>query len=121
MTEKTQKEQSFNLNDFKIMDKIGKGSFGKVFTIQEKETNKIYAAKISQNDFNEISESQRVDLVREININAKVYHPAIIRFVGFSPVDFNGQDNIVIITDYISNGSLSKYIELESKSKSVDG
>lgn len=121
MSEQTEKKPAFDLKDFEKIEKIGSGSFGKVFTIKEKNTGEIYAAKVSQYDFNDLSHSEQVDLVREININAKLNHPAIIRFIGFSPVDFKGQNNIVITTEYIKNGSLLKYIQLNAKSQSPPG
>lgn len=121
MSEETEKKPAFDLKDFEKLEKIGSGSFGKVFTIKEKSTGKIFAAKVSQYDFSDLSHSDQVDLVREININAKLNHPAIIRFIGFSPVDFKGQNNIVITTDYIKNGSLLKYIQLDAKSQSPPG
>lgn len=121
MSDEAEKKPSFDLNDFIKGKKIGYGSFGMVFIIEEKNTNKIYAAKVAKKDFKDLEHEEQVNLIREININSKLDHPAVIRFVGLSPVDFDGYNNIVIATEFIKNGSLGKYIQNEAKSENIDG
>lgn len=104
---------------FKKENKIGKGSFGKVYKVEEKDTGRLFAAKVI--DFESITPSGKVDLEREITINAKLSHPAIIKFIGFSPVDFKKKNRAVIVTEYLPKGSLNKYIEYENKSIPIDG
>lgn len=41
-------ENTFDLNKFELLEKIGSGSFGDVYKAKEKRTGKIYAAKISK-------------------------------------------------------------------------
>ena len=104
-----------DLNKFARIQELGEGGFGKVFKVKEQETNKIYAAKISKNIIS--SESQEMlHLAREVNINASIIHPNLIKFIGFSPVDYNNDPHPVIVTEFAENGSLSNVIELERRS-----
>ena len=102
-----------NLSQFTKIDKIGQGSFGKVFKVKQNDTNKIYAAKISTIPLTEEEESLNLNLRREVNIIAQLNHPSVLKFIGYSPINFNQNPKPVIITEYASNGSLSSIIKLE--------
>lgn len=56
------------------------------------------------------------NLVREVNIICKLNYPSIIKFIGFSLNDFEGNSKPVLITEYMPNGSLSDLIEQERRS-----
>ena len=43
-------DKSVSLNDFTIKKVIGRGSFGKVFLVQKKDDNKVYAMKSLRKD-----------------------------------------------------------------------
>lgn len=43
-------EAKADLNDFQIKSVIGKGSFGKVFLVEKKDTKKVYAMKSLRKD-----------------------------------------------------------------------
>ena len=102
---------SINLQNFTTMEKIGQGSFGKVFKIQNKVTKKIYAAKQLMRDFNS-SQNFLQDLYKEIEILSNVSHPSILHFVGFSKFGLKGERKAVIVTKYAPNGSLDKILKL---------
>lgn len=53
------------------------------------------------------------NLVREVNIICKLNYPSIIKFIGFSLNDFEGNSKPVLIAEYMPNGSLSDLIEQE--------
>ena len=111
--EKTHNKESFNLKSFIPQNKIGSGSFGKVYLVKDKNTGQVYASKISIEDIESNTDSKLIDLSREINIISKLNHPSILKFVGFSPTDFKKRPRPVIITEYVSNGTLSDLILLE--------
>ncbi|KAK8884818.1 hypothetical protein M9Y10_043938 [Tritrichomonas musculus] len=102
-----------NLSQYTKIDKIGQGSFGKVFKVVQKDTNNIYAAKISSIPLSEDDNSLNLNLQREVNIIAQLNHPSVLKFIGYSPINFNQNPKRVIITEYTSNGSLSSIIKLE--------
>ena len=110
---KTKERQKKLVDNFILMNKIGIGSFGKVFKVQRKSTNEILAAKISINKLDDVSDNDLLNITREVNIMVKLNFPSILRFEFFSPVDFKGKRKAVIITEYAVNESLGKVIELE--------
>ncbi|KAK8840978.1 Ras- protein Rab-10 [Tritrichomonas musculus] len=56
-----------------------------------------------------------LNLSREVNINASLDHPAVLKFIGYSPNNFENQPFPVIISEYATNGTLSRIIDLERK------
>ncbi|KAK8898507.1 hypothetical protein M9Y10_000798, partial [Tritrichomonas musculus] len=101
-----------DLNDFEKIEKIGSGSYGKVYLVREKETNKLFAAKVLKEGFSS-SESQRL-LFKEITTCSNVKHPAVLSLVGFNLMDFKDRPHPTLLTEYIPNGSLQKLINNES-------
>ena len=113
-------ENTFDLNKFELLEKIGSGSFGDVYKAKEKRTGKIYAAKISNQSIDQKDTPRSVirNLVREVNILSKLNHPSILSFVCFSLKNFNDEPYPVIITDYLPKGTLNDLIKLERQSTS---
>ena len=105
-----------DLSKYEILLKIGQGGFGKVFQVKEKRSGKILAAKISLQSLENVSKDNIRSLAREVNIISKLNHPSIVKFIGYSPVDFKNKKKPVIITEFLSNGSLGDIINLEKKS-----
>ena len=54
-------------------------------------------------------------LSREVNIISQLNHPSIVKFIGYSPVNFKNKPKPVIITEFLSNGSLGDILDLEKK------
>lgn len=92
----------------KKKEKIGGDTYGEVFKVIDKNTNEQYAAKISLYEEN-------LDLTREINNLAAIDHPSILKFIGYSPVNFYGEPKPVIITEFLPNNSLHRVLEDERK------
>ncbi|KAK8837546.1 hypothetical protein M9Y10_036546 [Tritrichomonas musculus] len=105
-----------DLRKFTKQAKIGQGSFGQVFKIIEIDTETIFSAKISLTIFNENDKKFILNLRREVTILSQLNHPSILKFIGYSPFDFNHNSYPVIVTEYSPNGSLADIIELEHKS-----
>lgn len=40
-------------------------------------------------------------------------HPSILKFIGYSQTDFDGDPTPTIITEYATNGSLYEILEME--------
>lgn len=108
------REEFSDLDNFEKKEQIGKGGFSEVFKVAEKKTGKIYAAKICKKKLDrntkEIKEL-RVNLSREVNIISGLDHPAVLKFYGYSKVDFEQESKPVIITEYSSNGTLRNITE----------
>lgn len=61
---KNKDKDFFNLENFILQNKIGEGSFGKVYQVKNKKTGEIFAAKISIERIEDISKDSLIDLYR---------------------------------------------------------
>ena len=111
-------EKTHILNDFIQQNKIGKGSFGKVYKVKSKKTGEIFAAKVTLEEHDELTNEKLQDLSREVNIISKLNHPAVLKFICYSPVNFQKKPKSVIVTEYAPNGSLDELIKKSRYSKS---
>lgn len=76
--------------------------------VKENSTGKIVAAKVLK----EVPDNKekRDSLSNEITILSMLDHPAIMKFIGYSLHDFDGNQRPVIITEYLVNGDLYKIL-----------
>lgn len=99
-------------DNYKIISKLGKGSFGSVFKVQNIKTNEIRALKVIKKT-SIIYQDDDHKFLKEIEILIKLEHPNIIKIYEYYTDDIN----FYLITDYISNGELYNYVY---KSKSLN-
>lgn len=102
---------SMNLQDYILLDQIGSGSYGKVYRVLSKKSNKVYAAKVSIYAIDEITQELFQNISREVNIISNLNHPTILNFITYCPINFKSKPKPVIITEYASNGSLKQLID----------
>ena len=114
--------QKFNLQQFGIDirnfiqgEKIGLGGYSDVYSAQYRKNGEDYAAKVVKSSVFKEEEKKKIE--NEIEIMSQCDHPTVIKYFGYSLLDFNLGSNIVIFTELIKNGSLSKII---SKAKQLD-
>lgn len=100
-----------DLSRFAQIEQIDKGSYGTVFLIEDKETKEQFAAKILNAPIDSNSNDAIIFLSREVNYNSGMNHPSVLKFIGYSPCNFDGNPNPVIITEYCKNRSLSIFIK----------
>lgn len=77
-------EADIDLTRYRIISKIGEGSFSKVYRAKDSKTNKSYAAKICKfmvGENTQDSEEARL-LFREVNLMSLLNHPSVLKFVG---------------------------------------
>ena len=84
-----------DLRKYKKQTKIGKGTFGEVFKAVDEASSKVYAAKVSLNEFKESNKSFIINLKREADANAQLNHPVILKFIGYCPIDFQNELSMV--------------------------
>ncbi|KAL7539430.1 hypothetical protein ACHAXR_009299 [Thalassiosira sp. AJA248-18] len=95
------------LDSFKTIKVIGKGSFalsmitGKVFLVQEKQTNEMFALKVLKKD-NIIKRNQVEHTKTERSVLGYVKHPFI---VGLN-MAFQSKDKLYFVLDYCAGGEL---------------
>ena len=99
------KNKFIDLDQFYILNRIGEGGYGKCFLVKEANTNKKYVAKVLKkqisNDY--MHNEETLLFFREVKLMSILNHPSIIKFIGFSPVDFNQSFHPVIITQFAKN------------------
>ena len=100
---------TYNESDFIKIGKLGKGSYGQVFKIKHKETNKIYALK-ELNKSKLIKENKFYQIKIENDMLELCSHPNIVKYYGF----YEKQTDFSIIEEYCPFGDLSSFI-LENK------
>ena len=93
------------LDDYKILETLGKGTFGKVKLAIHKPTKQEVAIKIFEKK-NLISSKDIIYFQKEISILKLLNHPNIINIYNIIEDD----SNIYIIMEYASKGELFKYI-----------
>lgn len=85
---------------------IGEGTFGSVWKVRDKKTNKIFAIKVINK--NKIIRDNMIDQIKkEISIMYKLNHPNIIKLFSH----FEDDKDICLIMEYASNGDLSSIIK----------
>ncbi|KAK8871756.1 hypothetical protein M9Y10_007496 [Tritrichomonas musculus] len=98
----------FDINDFKIVQEIESGGFGSVYSVQNLKTDEICAAKVILTHKDEAQYKKMIN--REIGIMVRSKHPTIVRFIGYSPQDFKGKNNVTIFMELSKKGSLADFL-----------
>ena len=104
MSQRSFKQSEIDIKRFKKIKRINKGGFGVVYKVEEKKTGENYAAKVI--DCNDDEEKCESIINREVSIMLLAKHPTIIKFIGYSKVDFHDEKNVTIIMELAQNGSL---------------
>ena len=107
-------EAEAKITDFDILDKLGEGSFGKVYRAKHKKTGAIYAIK-SIDKLNKNNQEGKPYFRREIEIMYKVHHPNIVRLFGH----FEDDQNCYFVLEFIPKGNLFTILS-KQKTKSFD-
>lgn len=94
------------LDQFKILEKIGQGGFGKVFKVQDRHSNKMFAMKTIKTDTYYNKANKIEELFREQKILKKLSHRNIIKLHH----SFQVKDDIWLIMDYASGGEFEYYL-----------
>ena len=103
-----------SINEYKKMEKIGSGRFVSVFKVQNKGTKQLFAAKIMK--LNDENKGSDIEIKNKLEMRYEkmtiLLFPSILKFIGYSPYDFQNRINPTIFTE-LANMSLKDVIELE--------
>ena len=98
--------RKWSLSDFDIGKPLGSGKFGKVYLAREKKSHFIVALKVLYKS--QLSKAGvEHQLRREIEIQAHLRHPNILRLYGY----FYDQTRIYLILEYAAKGELYKELQ----------
>ncbi|XP_074839261.1 aurora kinase B isoform X1 [Carettochelys insculpta] len=99
-------QRALTLNDFEIGRPLGKGKFGNVYLARERASRFIVALKVL---FKSQMEKEGVEhqLRREIEIQAHLQHPNILRLYNY----FHDKKRVYLILEYAPRGELYKELQ----------
>ena len=66
------------MDNYEVLDLIGKGNFGSISKILRKSDNKILVWK--ELDYGRMTEKEKQNIVSEVNILHELHHPNIVRY-----------------------------------------
>ena len=93
--------------DFKIMEELGRGSFGVVYKAKYRGDNLFYVLKAIP--LSSLSPSKQKEALQEVTILRKVDHPHIVRYYA----SFIEDNTLHILMEYIDGGDLHKAIRAQ--------
>ena len=101
------------LDDYEILQILGKGGYGLVSKVKSKKNNKLYAMK--KIDFSLIKQQAERDLsLNEIKIIKSLNSPHIIKYYNSF---FEGNSVMYVLMEYMDNGDMKGYIEVHKNMK----
>ena len=96
-------------SDYSIVKHLGKGTFGQVSLARNKKTDEYVALKILQTELETYTD--QLSFLREVESLARVKHPALLNFKGFTLRCSDCRPSPAIFTEYLPNGSLEDVLE----------
>lgn len=99
-------QRKWTLQDFHIGKRLGKGKYGIVFLAREKQSGYIVALKILFKEALHKYEIER-QLRREIEIQARLRHPNILRLYGY----FYDAKRVFLILEYAPRGHMFRILQ----------
>eukprot|EP01035_Chromulina_nebulosa_P019016 gene19016-24836_t len=101
-------------DQYDVLERIGKGSFGSVYKIKRKTDSKLLVWK--EIDFGKMNEKEKSQLVSEVNIIRDLKSPYIVKY--YDRIIDKSTTRLYIIMEYCSNGDLSTLIAKHRKDRS---
>ncbi|XP_061832747.1 aurora kinase B isoform X2 [Nerophis lumbriciformis] len=98
--------KKFSIDDFDIGRPLGKGKFGNVYLARVKEMHAVVALKVLFKSEME-KESVEHQLRREIEIQARLNHPNILRFYNY----FHDRKRVFLVLEYAPRGEMYKELQ----------
>ncbi|GBC00004.1 hypothetical protein RclHR1_03700011 [Rhizophagus clarus] len=97
----------YEYSDFKIIERIGNGSFGSVSRANWKDTEIVLALKSFNNQASTLKE-----VVNELKLHIDVnFHENIIKFCGITKKKTDKMSDYILVLEYANNGTLKTYLK----------
>ena len=98
-----------SIKNFRRGKIICKNDFCITYEVEDQNTGQLYAAKVI-NCCNDENQCIRI-INHELQIYLSTNHPTIVKYIGYSKLDFQEENNITIIMELFQNGSLENVIK----------
>lgn len=110
--QRTEKKH-YGPDDFQILRLIGKGTFGQVYQVRKKDSNRIYAMKVLSKKVI-VQKKEVAHTVGERNILVRTATSESPFIVGLK-FSFQTQNDLFLVTDYMSGGELFWHLQKEGR------
>lgn len=97
-------------DDFQLMGILGKGSFGEVFLVQQKDTGKLLAMKVLRKEV-VVGQNLVKYVMTERNVLSYVRHPFIVALTAA----FQTADRLFLLLDYCPGGDMGWHLTKEKR------
>mmetsp|Transcript_28012 Transcript_28012/g.78346 ORF Transcript_28012/g.78346 Transcript_28012/m.78346 type:complete len:647 (+) Transcript_28012:89-2029(+) len=97
----TKNSGKVNVNDFELLQVVGRGNFGKVMQVRKKDTKRIYAMKVLRKEAVIAADAVKHTL-SESSVLRRINHPFIVNL----KYSFQTPDKLYMILDYLNGGEL---------------
>ena len=95
------------MDQYRVLDLVGKGSFGVVRKIQRRSDGRILVWK--ELNYGSMSDKEKQLVVSEVNILRELRHPHILRY--YDRIIDKPTTKLFVITEYCEGGDLGKLIK----------
>jgi serine/threonine protein kinase len=105
--------KKMGLADYEILEELGKGTYGRVFKVRKKSTNKILVRK--QVSLEGMSDEDREETLNEARVMSQCEHFNIIKY----HESFIEEKNLNIVMDYAAGNDLAQKIKTQKGYASI--
>ncbi|KAK6457674.1 kinase-like domain-containing protein [Scheffersomyces xylosifermentans] len=106
-------KKSYGPEDFEVLRLLGKGTFGQVFQVKKKDTDRIYAMKVLSKKVI-VKKKEIAHTIGERNILVRTSAAASPFIVGLK-FSFQTPTDLYLVTDYMSGGELFWHLQKEGR------
>ena len=108
------RDKVIDIEDFRVIKELGSGSYAKVTLEEHIPSGKLVAVKTLSG----AGTKREIEcFCREVSILAMHKHPCILPFFGFTNVGRDSDNELIVATDYMKNGTLRDILNDESCGK----
>ncbi|CAO3596779.1 unnamed protein product [Absidia cylindrospora] len=105
-----QQAPPITFDSFDLLRVIGRGSFGKVYVVRKKDTNRIYAMKVLRKS-RIISRSEVTHTMAEKTVLAKIRNPFVVPL----KFAFQSPDKLYLVLAFINGGELFHHLQVQGR------
>lgn len=90
-----------------------------IYKIIDTKSGKRFNCQFSNANFEKDNNGSIIKLSYSIKKVTKLHHPCIVKYIGYSPLNFEHKFSPLIVTEYVKNESLEKILNLQRKNRGL--